>query len=90
LADVHADNSFYSKLVAKFSAAMTQAQAFFATGPPVVDADYRNSHGFNPWLPIRATCVKLKAFLDHVLKRKAEEKQSALCFVDKYAEADNN
>ena len=29
---VHADNSFYSKLVAKSMTAMTQAQAFFATG----------------------------------------------------------
>lgn len=90
LAKVHVDNNFYSKPVTKSIAAMTQARASFATGLLVADVDYRNFHGFNPWLPIRATCVKLKAFLDHVLKRKAEERQSALCFVDKYAEADNN
>jgi predicted alpha-1,6-mannanase (GH76 family) len=57
LAEVHADNSFYSKLVAKSIAAMTQARASFATGLLVADADYRNFHGFNPWLPIRAICM---------------------------------
>ena len=80
LAEIHADNSFYSKLVAKSIAAMTQAQAVFATGFSVADADYTIFRGFNPWLPIRAICVKRKAFPDHVEKRKVEEIQSALIF----------
>jgi hypothetical protein len=57
LAKVHVDNNFYSRPVTKSIAAMTQARASFATGLLVADADYRNFHGFNPWLPIRAICM---------------------------------
>ena len=85
LADVHANNPFYSELVAKSAAAMTQARAFFATGIPVADADYTEFNHFNPCLSFRPIAVKLRAFPDQVLKRKAEEIQSALGFFERFA-----
>lgn len=70
LAEIHSDNSYFSQLIAKSIAALTQAHAFFASGIPVGDADFAEHNYFNPWLPNRAICVKLRAFPDKVVKRK--------------------